>query len=74
MNIRLSQQEIQLLKQLDAAGENGRAMGAQTSHASMSRLLKFGYARSRAMGLGRISYRITENGREALRMVIEGNV
>lgn len=74
MSVSLSQQEIQLLKQLDAAGENGRVIGPQLSHASMGRLLKFGYARNRAMGRGRVSYRITELGREALREAIERKI
>jgi len=71
MRILLSRQEVNFLKQLDAAGDNGRVLGAQFSHASMRRLLEAGYALDRAMGPGRVSYRITKQGREALRAAIE---
>jgi hypothetical protein len=66
MAARLTKREIQLLKELTAAGEHGRIITAPTSSAEIAHLMSARYIRRIS---GTKLYVITERGREALKTV-----
>jgi hypothetical protein len=62
----LAQEDLELLKQLKAAGERGRTIRAGGTGAALQRLVKGGYVIDRTAGLDSIQYRITRRGDDAL--------
>ena len=67
MAISLTEDEIDLLKQLKAAGERGRTRRTLNSDAALARLFKEGYVTAQKANLDLIRfYRITRSGEEAL--------
>ena len=63
MTARLTKREIQLLKELTAAGEHGRIITALTSSAEIAKLMSVQYIKRLS---GTKLYLITERGRQAL--------
>jgi len=63
MAVRLTRNEIQLLKELTAAGEHGRIIAAPISSAEVAHLIGAQYIKRLP---GAKSYAITERGRQAL--------
>jgi hypothetical protein len=67
MAIGLTEAEIDLLKQLKAAGDRGRTIRALNSDAGLERLIKEGYVVARTAHLDlMLFYRITDRGQRAL--------
>ena len=67
MAISLTEDEIDLLKQLKAAGERGRTRRTLNSDAALARLVKEGYVVARTAKVDlMLFYRITDRGRHAL--------
>ena len=67
MPITLTDKEVELLKQLKAAGVRGHTVRALNSDAALARLFKEGYVTAQTANLDLIRfYRITRSGEEAL--------
>jgi len=64
MNLTL--EDVALLKQLKAPGNNGRTIRAYNTRLALDRLAKGGYVVARPTGLDLVHYRITGVGQEAL--------
>ncbi len=62
----LTLDDLALLKQLKAAGENGRTVRVYNVRLALDRLAKGGYVIARPTGLDLVHYRITGRGQEAL--------
>ena len=62
----LSEQDLDFLKQLRAAGERGRTIQAFNIRVALDRLAKGGFVVARTTGLELVNYRITQRGRDAL--------
>jgi hypothetical protein len=62
----LSQADIDLLKQLKAAGDQGRTIRAFNTRLVLDRLAKGGYVLARPTGLDLVQYRITRRGQDAI--------
>jgi len=65
MDARLTTHEVTLLKQLAAAGDKGRTIGASAQQ-SLSRLALEGYVMAQRVNPGTFLYVITVAGRNAL--------
>jgi hypothetical protein len=65
MHARLTDQEIALLKQLVAAGDKGRTIGA-SAHQDLARLILEGYVMAQRISPSTLLYVITVAGRNAL--------
>ena len=67
MAISLTEDEIRLLKQLEAAGEHGRTRRTLNSDAALARLIKEGYVVARTVKVDlMLFYQITDRGQQAL--------
>jgi hypothetical protein len=66
MPVELSFQEIDILKQLEAAGKRGRTMSEAVSREAMDRLVKFGLVTNHAPSVDTVLYLITDRGKLAL--------
>ena len=62
----LSEQDLDFLKQLRAAGERGRTIQASNIRVALDRLAKGGFVVARTTGLELVNYRITQRDRDAL--------
>jgi hypothetical protein len=62
----LSQEDLDFLKQLRAAGEPGRTIRGCDAGVALLRLVKGGYIIDRTTGRNLIEYRITRRGDDAL--------
>jgi hypothetical protein len=62
----LSQVDLELLKELNVAGERGRTGRPCEVGVALPRLVKAGYVIERKMGRNLIEYRITRRGDDAL--------
>jgi len=62
----LTLEDVALLKQLKAAGNNGRTIWAYNTRLVLDRLAKGGHVVARPTGLDLVHYRITGLGQEAL--------
>ena len=62
----LTGQDLDLLKQLKAAGERGRTIQASNIRVALNRLAKGGFVVAHPTGLELVNYRITQRGRDAL--------
>jgi len=61
----LTQEDIDLLKQLKVAGERGRTIHAFDTRVALQRLARGGYVIARA-GVELVNYRITRRGEDAI--------
>ena len=66
LEVILAQEDLELLKQLKAAGERGRTIRAFIANAALKRLVKGGYVVDRATALDLVNYRLTRRGEDAL--------
>jgi hypothetical protein len=66
MSTSLTTEEIKYLKELVAAGERGRTIGALSRREGLKRLVEAGYVVSRPISYHAVHYMITEKGRTAL--------
>jgi hypothetical protein len=66
MGARLTEQDLNFLKQLRAAGERGRTIQPSNIRVVLDRLAKGGFVVARPTGLDLINYRITQRGQDAL--------
>ena len=64
--ITLTAREIGYLKELCAAGDCGRTLGAPTPWNGLHRLVDAGYVNDHAISMDRVIYTITGRGRQAL--------
>jgi hypothetical protein len=64
--ISLSNEEVQLLKLLKAAGSHGRTINNLNSRSGAERLVKIGYVTDYAVTLDAVLYQITKRGVRAL--------
>jgi hypothetical protein len=62
----LTSKDLQLLKQLQAAGGLGRDVRQTDTLALLDRLAKSQYVTSRPVGLGTVRYWITSRGKDAI--------
>jgi hypothetical protein len=62
----LAHGDLELLKQLKAAGERGRDIGGLNTRVTLDRLAKGGFVVARPMGLDLVRYRITQRGQDAI--------
>jgi hypothetical protein len=62
----LTQEDLNLLKELKGAGERGRTIRALDTRAALDRLVKGGYVIGREIGIDLVHYRITKRGEDAL--------
>jgi DNA-binding transcriptional regulator PaaX len=62
----LTSKDLRLLKELQAAGDRGRAVRELNTRVSLDRLVKGGYLVSRPAGDESIQYRITQRGKDAI--------
>ena len=63
----LTSKDLQLLKQLQAAGDLGRnVLHDMNSRVILDRLVKGGYLVSRPTGVESVQYRITQRGKDAI--------
>jgi DNA-binding transcriptional regulator PaaX len=62
----LTQGDLELLKQLRAAGGRGRNVRELNIRISLDRLVKGGYLVGRPIGRDLVLYRITQRGQDAL--------
>jgi hypothetical protein len=67
MAISLTEDEVRLLKQLEAAGEHGRTRLTLNSDAALARLIKEGYVVAYTAKVDlMLFYQITDRGQQAL--------
>jgi hypothetical protein len=64
--VALTIEDMALLKQLKAAGENGRTVRTYDTRLALDRLAKDGYVIARPAGIELVHYRITVRGQEAI--------
>ena len=69
MAILLSESDIRFLKELKAAGENGRVISEAAPRDRLLRLVRVFYVSERAVKTGGMRYVITPAGRDALNAV-----
>ena len=62
----LTQGDLELLKQLGAAGGRGRNVRELNIRVSLDRLVKGGYLVGRPIGRDFVQYRITQRGEDAI--------
>jgi hypothetical protein len=62
----LTQGDLELLKQLKAAGERGRNVRELNTRVSLNRLVRGGYVVARPTDPGFVQYRITQRGQDAI--------
>jgi hypothetical protein len=62
----LTQEDLELLKQLRAAGERGRNVRELNIRVSLDRLVKGGYLVGRPISRDLVQYRITQRGQDAI--------
>jgi len=62
----LTSKDLQLLKQLQAAGDLGRNIHENNTRILLDRLVKGGYVVSRPTGVESVQYRITQRGKDAI--------
>jgi hypothetical protein len=62
----LTQGDLELLKQLKAAGERGRDVSGVNTRIILDRLVKGGYVVARPIGRDLVQYRITQRGCDAI--------
>jgi len=62
----LTSKDLRLLKQLQAAGDHGRAVRQLNTRVSLDRRVKGGYLLSRRVGDESVQYRITQRGKDAI--------
>jgi hypothetical protein len=62
----LTRADLDLLKQLNASGERGRAIQGFNTRVALQRLAKGGYVIARVGGHELINYRITQRGKDAI--------
>jgi hypothetical protein len=62
----LSQEALQLLKQLKGAGERGRDVRELNTRVTLDRLARGGYLVARPSGSESVQYRITKRGQDAI--------
>jgi hypothetical protein len=62
----LAREDVELLKQLKAAGERGRDVGELNIRATLDRLVKGGYLVGRPIDRDSVRYRITQRGQDAI--------
>ena len=61
----LTPEDVELLKQLKAAGEHGRNIRGFNTRVALQRLARGGYVVARA-GVELVNYRITKRGEDAI--------
>jgi hypothetical protein len=66
MKMVLTQEDLELLKQLRGVGERGRTIRARDGGTALQRLVKGGYVIDRTAGRDLLQYRITRRGDAAL--------
>jgi hypothetical protein len=59
----LTRADLDLLKQLNAAGERGRTIQVFNTRVALQRLARGGYVRARIGGHQPVNYRITQLGK-----------
>ena len=62
----LTRGDLELLKQLKAAGDLGRNVGGSSSRVTLDRLARGGFVVARLLGTDSVQYRITQRGRDAI--------
>ena len=62
----LTREDLDLLKQLKAAGDLGRNVSGLSSRVTLDRLARGGFVVARPIGTGSVQYRITQRGRDAI--------
>jgi hypothetical protein len=62
----LTQGDLELLKQLKAAGDRGRNVRELNTRVTLDRLAKGGYVVARPTDPGFVQYRITQRGQDAI--------
>jgi DNA-binding PadR family transcriptional regulator len=62
----LAREDVELLKQLRAAGERGRDVGELSIRVILDRLVKGGYLVGRPIDRHSVRYRITQRGQDAI--------
>jgi hypothetical protein len=62
----LAQADLELLKQLKAAGDRGRNVRDMKTRVSLDRLVKGGYLVARPAEVESVQYRITQRGKDAI--------
>jgi DNA-binding transcriptional regulator PaaX len=62
----LAREDVELLKQLKAAGERGRDVGELNIRVTLDRLVKGGYLVGRPIDRDSVQYRITQRGQDAI--------
>ena len=62
----LTQEEVELLKQLKGAGEHGRTIRAFDTRVRLERLVRAGYVADQPTGFDLVHYQITKRGEDAL--------
>jgi hypothetical protein len=70
MPIVLTDEEIEHLKALAAAGEHGRGVTTPTPRSEVSRLVEAGYVIEQTTSVETVLYIITDEGREALGIAV----
>ena len=65
-NLVLTHGDLELLKQLKAAGDIGRNVGELSSRVTLDRLARGGFVVARPIGTDSVQYRITQRGRDAI--------
>jgi hypothetical protein len=62
----LTREDLDLLKQLKAAGDLGRNVSGLSSRVILDRLARGGFVVARPIGTDSVQYRITQRGRDAI--------
>ena len=62
----LGREDVELLKQLIAAGERGRDVSELNIRVTLDRLVNGGYLVARPIDLDSVRYRITQRGQDAI--------
>jgi DNA-binding transcriptional regulator PaaX len=62
----LAREDLELLKQLKAAGERGRNVRELNIRVTLDRLVKGGYLVGRPIDRDSVQYRITQRGQDAI--------
>jgi len=65
-NLVLTHGDLELLKQLKAAGDIGRNVSELSSRVTLDRLARGGFVVARPIGTDSAQYRITQRGRDAI--------